>query len=220
MRLWAGVLDLLFPPKCPFCQKILEDSRSILCPACKSSLPWLTGRAAERKVDFSDGCFSPLAYRDRVPEAVHRYKFSGVQAYGIPFGGLLARCIQENLDERIDALTWAPLSRHRLRERGFDQAELLARAAGKELNRPVFPTLCKEKNTQPQSELEESSARRANALGAYALLPGADVRGKRLLLVDDVVTSGATLSECARVLRQSGAEKVWCAAVAQARTNG
>lgn len=220
MRLWTGVLDLLFPTKCPFCQRILEDQRSVVCPDCKAGLPWLTGRAAERKVDFSDGCFSPLAYRDRVPEAIHRYKFSRVQAYGVPFGVLLARCVRENLDELPDALTWAPLSRRRLRERGFDQAELLARAAGNELNLPVFPTLRKEKHTRPQSEMEEASVRRANALGAYTLLLGTDVQGKRLLLVDDVVTSGATLGECARVLRQSGADKVWCAALAQARTNG
>ncbi|MGE4276641.1 MAG: ComF family protein [Lawsonibacter sp.] len=218
MKLWTGMLDLLFPPRCPFCQKILEDPRSLLCPDCRSGLPWLTGRAAERKVDFSDGCFSPLAYRDGVPEAIRRYKFSRVQAYGLPFGVLLAHCIQENLDELPDGVTWAPLSRHRLRERGFDQAELLARVAGRELSLPVFPTLCKAMDTRPQSELEEASARRANALGAYDILPGTDVRGKRLLLVDDVVTSGATLSECARVLRQSGASKVWCAALAQART--
>lgn len=220
MRLWTGVLDLLFPTKCPFCQKILEDPRSVLCPNCKDGLPWLSGRAAERKVDFSDGCFSPLAYRDGVPEAVHRYKFSRVQAYGVPFGVLLAQCIRENLDVLPDALTWAPLSQRRLRERGFDQAEMLARVAGKELNLPTFPTLCKQIHTQPQSELEQASARRANALGAYGLLPGIDVQGKRFLLVDDVVTSGATLSECARVLRQSGAEKVWCATLAQARADG
>ncbi|MEM5770133.1 MAG: ComF family protein [Bacillota bacterium] len=219
MKLWTGVLDLLFPPKCPFCQKILEDPARLLCPSCQSSLPWLSGGAAERKVDFSDGCFSPLAYRDVVPEAIHRYKFSRIQAYGVPFGALLAQCVRENLDELPDGLTWAPLSRSRLRERGFDQAELLARAAGKALSVPVFPTLCKAKHTKPQSELGEAGERRANALGAYTLLPGTDVQGKRLVLVDDVVTSGATLSECARVLRQSGAARVWCAALAQARTN-
>lgn len=68
MKVGEKVLDLLFPPKCPFCQRILEDPRAPLCPVCRPRLPWLTGEAGERKVDFADGCFSPLAYRDGVPE--------------------------------------------------------------------------------------------------------------------------------------------------------
>lgn len=217
MSLWTGAMDLLFPLKCPFCQKILVDFSVPLCPDCQSTLPWLTGGAAKRSVDFSEGCFSPLAYRDQVPEAIQRYKFSRVRAYAKPFGTLLAQCIKDNLEQAPDGLTWAPLSQQRLRQRGFDQAELLARAAGKEMSLPVVSTLCKVKHTKPQSELKQGSDRRANAQGAYVLLLGADVFGKRLLLIDDVVTSGATLSECARVLLQSGAAAVWCATLAQAR---
>ena len=75
----------------------------------------------------------------------------------------------------------------------------------------------KTRNTRPQSELEEGSARRANARGAYALLPGTGLAGKRVVLVDDVVTSGATLSECAALLRQAGAEEIFCLTLARAR---
>ena len=74
MSVREKVLDLVFPPKCPFCQKILEDPRAPVCPVCQPELPWLEGKAAERRVDFADNCFSPLAYRDAVPGAVHRYK--------------------------------------------------------------------------------------------------------------------------------------------------
>jgi len=217
MNLWSWMLDLLFPPKCPFCQKILEDPRAPLCPNCQPKLPWLEGKQAERKVDFTDGCFSPLAYRGTVPEAIRRYKFARVRSYSQPFGLLLAQCIQDHRKEEADSVTWAPLSRKRLRERGFDQAELLAREVGKQLGLPVFPALKKVRHTEPQSGRKDEAARRANALNAYALLPGAEVEGKRLILVDDVVTSGATLSECARVLRQAGAKRVCCAALAQAR---
>lgn len=217
MTLWTGVLDLLFPPKCPFCRAILAQPEALLCPDCQKELPWLLGREAERAVDFADGCFSPLAYRGRVPEAIQRYKFSGVRCYQHAFGTLLAQCVQDHLEDPLDYLTWAPLSRRRLRERGFDQSELLARVAGERLCVPILPTLKKTRHTHPQSELGEESARRANALGAYELLPGVNLEGKKLLLVDDVVTSGATLRECARLLRQAGAQRVWCAAVAQAR---
>ena len=211
------VLDLVFPPKCPFCQKILEDPRAPLCRECRSELPWLEGGAAERRVDFADGCFSPLAYRGAVPGAVHRYKFSRVRALGRPFAALMARCLEDHLSRPAQLICWAPLSKKRLRERGFDQAELLAREVGRLLAVPVQPVLQKTQNTSPQSELEEESARRANARGVYRLLPGADLRGKRVVLVDDVVTSGSTLGECAALLRQQGAEEIWCLTLAQAR---
>lgn len=212
----TALLDLLFPPKCPFCQKILDDPRAPVCPACQPALPWLSGQGAERKVEFADGCFSPLAYRDQVREAVQRYKFTPVPAYGAPFGLLMAQCLTDHLSQAPDLLTWAPLSSRRLRERGFDQARLLARRAGQRLNVPLVPTLKKVRHTRPQSSLEGESARRANALGAYALLPQIDLAGKRVVLVDDVVTSGSTLSECARLLRQIGAAQVFCLTLAQA----
>lgn len=217
MRLWTAALDLLCPPKCPFCLKILDRPRDPVCPACRDTLPWLPGARGERGVDFADGCFSPLAYREAVPQAVHRYKFGGVRAYAVPFGALMARCLEEHLPQAPDAVTWAPLSRRRLRERGYDQAGLLAAAVGRELSLSVLPTLEKARHTAPQSELGDASARRANALGAYRLAPGPDLAGMRLLLVDDVVTSGATLSECCRLLRAGGARQVWCLTLAQAR---
>lgn len=219
MTLWGKALDLLFPPRCPFCQEILEQPRDVLCPACQPKLPWLTGRAAERKVDFSAGCLSPLRYRESVRDAIHRYKFSGKRGYGQPFGILMAQCAQDHWSEVPELVTWVPLSAKRLRKRGYDQSEQLARKVGEVLNLPVQPTLVKVRHTDPQSHLEEESARRANALGAYSLYPDGDVAGKRLLLVDDVVTSGATLSECARVLLGGGAKEIYCLTLAQAKSD-
>ena len=216
MNLSEAILDLLFPPKCPFCRDILADPRAPLCPGCQPKLPWMEGNRAEGKVDFADGCFSPLAYRGAVPDGVHRYKFGRNRACGAPFATLMAQCVRDHLKEDVDAITWAPLSRARLRERGFDQAQLLARCLGEELKRPLLPTLEKSRHTTPQSDLKSEGARRANALGAYVLLPGCDVKGKCLLLVDDVVTSGATLSECCRILKQAGAKRVWCVTLASA----
>lgn len=213
-KIW--ILDLLFPPKCPFCGKILREPRAPLCAVCQRELPWLTGALAERKVDFVKVCLSPLAYRGTVPEAVRRYKFRGVRAYAVPFGLLMAQCVRDHGLEEIDGVTWAPLSRKRLRKRGYDQAELLAAQVAGHLGLPLLSTLQKVRHTQPQSGLDQDAARRANALGAYQLKEGLALEGKRLLLVDDVVTSGATLGECARLLCQAGAE-VYCLTLAQAR---
>lgn len=217
MRVREKVLDLLFPPKCPFCQKILDNPRAPVCPDCRPRLPWLEGKAGERSIDFADGCFSPLAYRDAVPGAVRRYKFSRVQALGKPLAALMARCLSDRLPQGADLICWAPLSARRLRKRGFDQAELLAREVGRRLSIPAEPALKKTRDTGPQSELEEESARRANARGVYALAPGIDLVGKRVVLVDDVVTSGSTLSECAALLRRAGAAQVYCLTLARAR---
>lgn len=214
MNLLTWALDLLFPPKCPFCRSILADPRAPLCGGCQSRLPWLEGKHAESKVDFADGCISPLTYRGTVPESVRRFKFGGGRACGAAFGVLMAQCVRDHCPEGADLITWAPVSSRRRRERGYDQAELLARRMGEELGLPVMPLLCKVRHTEPQSELKSDSARRANALGAYALLPESRVEGKRILLVDDVVTSGATLSECCRMLRQAGAEYVCCVTLA------
>ena len=217
MSLGIAILDLIFPPKCPYCRRVLEDPRAPLCHSCQVKLPWLSGRGAERRVDFTQGCFSPLAYRGKVPDAVRRYTFQPVRAYARPFGELMAQCLRDHLPEGADLVTWCPLSRKRLRERGFDQAELLAKIVGERCEIPVERTLKKVRHTGPQSELEEESARRANARGAYVLMPKQDLAGKRVVLVDDVVTSGATMSECAGLLRMAGAEKVYGLTLAQAR---
>ena len=216
MNFREAALDLVFPARCPFCRGILEQPREPLCAACQPVLPWLTGKSGESRVDFADGCCSPLSYRGKVPEAIHRYKFGRNRACGAPFGLLLAQCVQDHLTEQGDLVTWVPLSRQRLRERGFDQAALLARHMARHLGLSACPTLKKQRDTDPQSDLHSDSARRANALGAYVLLPEAQVEGRRILLVDDVVTSGATLSECCRILKQAGAGSVHCVTLAQA----
>ncbi len=219
MSLQEKVLDLLFPPKCPYCEKVLDAPRAPACPGCQARLPWLEGKAGERTIDFASGCYSPLSYGALTRDAIHRYKFSRVRALGKPFAVLMAQCLSERLPGGADYITWAPLSRRRLRERGFNQAELLGREVGRLLAIPAGPALEKVRDTRPQSELDEESARRANARGAYAVLPGTDLTARRVVLVDDVVTSGATLSECAALLRQAGAERVFCLTLARARGN-
>ena len=110
-----------------------------------------------------------------------------------------------------------PLSDKRLRERGYDQAFLLASAAALELGDVAVETLRKGRNTQAQSGLDDDAARRANVLGAYTIVDSELVEGKRVLLIDDVITTGSTISECARVLRSAGAADVVCATLARAR---
>jgi len=207
------VLNLLFPPKCPFCGCLLEKGQ-LLCPDCQRSLPWLSGGAGERRVELTAGCWSALRYEGTVRKAVHDYKFHGRRAKGRPFGTLLAQTVADNRLE-FDLVSWPSLSKKRLRERGYDQARLLAREVALAAGRPLVRTL--DKADRPaQSGLDGVEARRANLLGAYSPYQPEGFRGKTVLLVDDVVTTGATLSECAKTLRVAGAKEVLCVTLARA----
>lgn len=211
------VLDLLFPPKCVFCGKVLDTGEDGLCARCQRELPWLTDGEAELTGEFFSLCAAPLRYQDKVRDSVRRYKFKGRRGYHKLYGRLVAQCVHDHLAGRYDLITWVPLSPQRKKERGYDQAFLLASAAALELGEVAVETLRKERNTDPQSGLTEDAQRRANVLGAYTPVDPDLVAGKRVLLIDDVVTTGSTLSECARMLRTMGAEDVVCAALARAR---
>ena len=216
MNLLTAALDLLFPPKCPFCRRVLDEPRAPLCPGCQPRLPWLEKKESFRKVEHTAGCWSPLVYKDMVRACIHRYKFTPVPALGQPLGLLAAQCALDHPEIAPDVVTWTPLSRKSLKKRGFDQAQLLAREVGRGLGVPVEPLLEKTRETRQQSLLESPSERKANTLGAYRLREGMDVTGKKILLVDDVVTSGSTLSACAGEMKRKGAAEVWCVTLAQA----
>jgi len=214
MGLLDPVLDLLFPPKCPFCGRILEKGE-LLCARCQEELPWATGTAGEKRVELTKGCVSPLRYTGRVPDGVRAFKFEGRSARGEAFGVLIAQCVRDR-GLSADLVSWPALSPGRLRQRGYDQGELLATVVGRELGLPVLRTVDK-LDIPAQSGLEEESARRANVLGAYSAHGPEAFRGKTILLIDDVVTTGSTLAECAKVLRLAGASEVVCATLARAR---
>lgn len=216
MSLRERLLDLLYPPKCPFCGKVLDSGEPGLCASCQKDLPW-TAEGEGQAPEFCDECLSPLWYRENVPDGVRRYKFGGGQNHARLFGTLMAQCLSDRLHEPADVITYAPLSAERLRERGYDQARLLAERVGALTGIPVEPLLEKTRNTGAQSHLEEASARRANVQGAYRVKPGAEVKGRRIVLVDDVVTTGSTLSECAVCLKAAGAASVTALTLARAR---
>lgn len=206
MNIRKCLLDLIYPPKCPFCGRVLNPGEEGLCSSCQKTLPWVVKPG--KTVDFCDACLSPLWYRDKVRRAVHCYKFRFGQSHSRFFGTVMAQCLGDQWAEPVDAIVWVPLSRKHRRKRGYDQAELLARRVGELTGIPVVQGLAKVRETATQSRIVEDAARRANVLGAYAAAPETDLKGKRLVLVDDVCTSGATLSECAACLRMAGAESV------------
>ena len=210
------LLDLLYPPKCPFCGRVLERGEEGWCASCQQDLPW-TEPGGGKAVEGCAACLSPLWYRDGAREGMHRYKFGGGRSHARLFGELMAQCLRDRWDGPVDLITWAPLHPKRKKERGYDQAELLAQRVGGLTGLPVESTLEKHRATAVQSQTEGDEARKANVRGAYRALPGLDLTGKRVVLVDDVATSGATLAECAAALRAAGADCVVGLTFARAR---
>lgn len=215
MNLLNAILNLIYPPKCPFCGRVLERGEEGMCTRCQRTLPWTDG--ANPCVDFCDISLSPLKYQGGVREAVHRYKFNYGRVHSRLFGTLMAQCLHDRWSDPVDAVVWVPLSRKHRRRRGYDQAELLARRVGELSGIPVVEGLEKIRETATQSGIEKPSERRANVLGAYQVKPEVDLSGKRVVLVDDVVTSGATLAECASCLRMAGVESVAALTFARAK---
>ena len=208
--------ELLFPRKCPFCGKLLKENEADLCGECRKVLPW-TGRDCRSHGSFFSVCVSPLQYDGRAREALLRFKFSGKRSYARCFGKLMADCLRDDPPGQFDVISYVPLSFLRFRKRGYSQTRLLAKELSRELHIPCVRLLRKKRNTPAQSHLQGEAARKANVSGAFQMRKRAEVEGKTILLVDDVLTTGATLAECSRVLLTAGAEKVLCATLCKAQ---
>ena len=214
MKLLAWLLDLLYPPKCVICGKLLEKQGPV-CPRCLDSLPEYDGAAPQ--VRFTEAGAVSFYYEGALRESFLRFKFGGAAHYAAVYGAWMAHTIEDKLAGRFDTLTWAPVSRRRRRSRGYDQSELLCRETARELGMQPLLTLEKCTDNRAQSSLTGAVERFENAKGAYRAVQPERFAGKRVLLIDDIVTTGATMSECARVLRKAGAAEVVCAALATPR---
>lgn len=208
-----ALLNLLFPPKCPFCGKIQETTG--ICPNCEKDLPWIPGAEALREGPGGLRCAGAVWYEKTVRDALLRLKFQGASEIAEPLGELIARCAAEQFGGEFDTVTWVPVSKKRLRKRGYDQSELLACSACRFWDIQPVHLLEKKVDNPAQSGIRDDAARRANVLGVYEAV--GDVAGKRILLIDDICTTGATLIECTRMLEDAGAEQVVCVAVALTR---
>ena len=205
------LLEWLFPRKCILCRELLSKDETDLCRACRVDMPEYP--YGKKKVPHVSDLTALWMYEGHVRKSLHRYKFGRARHYAAPYGRLLAMRVRRDLPD-FDLITWVPVSRKRLRKRGYDQVELLAKAAAPELGVPAEKLLDKFRDNQANSSLKTPAERRANVLGVYRPVEPERFRGKRVLLLDDILTTGATASECARVLLTAGAEEVLFAAVA------
>lgn len=211
----SRLLDLLYPPRCVLCRKLLRGNERDFCTPCRLELPVFDG-----ELDLHpelEGAAVALKYEGTVREALLRFKFQGRSFYAGSFAPLLAAAASTLPPDHFDAVTWIPVSRRRKRKRGYDQSRLLARRAASILDRPLEDCLEKCRDNLPQSSLGPADERLENVKGVYRLKKGTSCAGKRYLLLDDILTTGATAREAARTLLSAGAPAVYFAALATGR---
>ncbi len=184
----------IMPPVCPLCGR--PQSSGVLCPGC-------VGWQAE-----IDGIRSPFRFEGVIQQAIYHLKYRNLRAIATVLAGFLFNYLKSN-PVPGDVLAPAPLHKSRIRERGYNQSGLLVRKLGKLYGLPVIEnSLVRHEKSPPQARSANVSERKQNVSGVFSVR---DERlcGKKVIVVDDVSTSGATLDACAAVLKESGAESVW-----------
>lgn len=236
--LLSSLLDLLFPPLCHVCKRFIPRGRKIhLCPDCSAGFtpigpplcticgtPFLTEGGIDHPCASClshpppyDAARAAFLFHGPARELIHRFKYNRHIQLRRPLGLLLAERLTPDVARwGADLLLPVPLHRRRLTQRGFNQAALLVELLAKEWHIPLSRhNLRRIRWTEPQVNLP-AHERPGNVRGAFALARPAEVVGRRIVLVDDVFTTGSTLAECGRVLKRAGATAVYAVTVAKA----
>jgi ComF family protein len=232
----CGLLDLILPDDCrvcgdpldefsriPVCGRCLKEPQPLLaeyfCASCRT--PFVNrfpldenGRCMLCRLGLQgfDAVYSYGSYEGTLRKLIHLFKYDGVRPLARPFGQSLALALPR--EQIFDAVVPMPLHWWKRWQRGFNQADLLAREISRRWDVPVRRIVTRKRATTPQAGLTNSQ-RRLNVSGAFRVKRGVRLKGMRLLLVDDVLTTGATASACARALKRAGAAHVSLLALAR-----
>ena len=223
--------DIFFPPICVACRCSIDGG--VLCAACRKSIrsfdTLFCGVCAARLPERKKVCHKDAQFMfgaagryddDALRALIHALKFQGIAAAAEPLAEILAAYTEQlGIDLHGFIAIPVPLSEKRARARGFNQSALIARPFARALGLPIEEhLLLRTQHRKPQSETEDIFERRENIRGCFALTETdeCEVRGKKIILIDDVTTSGTTFAEAARVLRSGGAKKILALAVAKA----
>lgn len=234
--LFDKFLDLLFPPQCIICGKLLDKhTDNFLCGKCDTNYKFkiiccskcsgvmtesarpvcYTCKAAKR---YFDGAVAASRYTEALRKAIHRFKFRHEQYMANTLSGFIEYAFTKSgaKPDSFDMIVCAPPDKVRYYKRGFDHVELLGKFVSEKLGIPVLSkAVIKIKNNRPQHTLN-ARQRAENVRGVYKVALSDDVKGKNILLVDDVFTTGATANEISRMLKRAGAKYVLVATCAKA----
>lgn len=208
------ILSIFFPHKCPYCDKILKYDMTE-CLVCRAEFPKVP---RIEPLPTGEICVAPFTYNGVIRKAISEYKFKGKRFNSHSLAGAVASTIKNVYykDMSFEVITCVPMSKERKKDRGFNQAELIARYAAEILDKPFEELLYRDDGAAVQHEMTYEQ-RISNADDTFHIKDPEKVKGKKLLLIDDVMTTGTTLSKCSALLKESGAERVFCASVAIAK---
>ena len=212
-KIYRHIVSFFFPEYCPYCSALIEPD-DIACPECGKSI---LGQAVTiRRGVRGSRCISPFAYEGRVRKAIINFKFHDMPQHARPLAAALSQTLTEEypMDE-IDIITYVPMHKKDRSKREYNQSELLAKELSDAFSIPCTETLLKVRHTKKQHRLKFSE-RKKNLSGAFALKDKELIKGKTVLLIDDVITSGNTLAYCVKKLYSAKPYQVYCATVASA----
>ncbi len=222
-KLFDRIINMIYPLKCIFCGKVLSyDAALHICSTCYCGLPFdkkeLQATTQEDGYHYCDGAISVFEYTGVVKESLIRFKFYNEPSYYKTYAGLIAEKLKKIADIRqYDMVMSVPLHKHKKFSRGYNQAHLISKELGRELKLPERSGLIRRcRYTEAQSLLDKEK-RRQNVKGAFTITSPERIAGKSILLVDDILTTGSTLEECGRVLKNAGAVKITAVVVATGR---
>ena len=227
-KIFSSALDLLFPLPCAGCGR----EGKVICEECLPDLPRLTSpycavcatpgnlspcHWCQENPSNIDGIWAPFLMEGMIKQAIHSFKYRGVRAAAPDLGRLLAGYLAEH-PVPGDVLMPVPLHSRRLRYRGYNQSALLARELAKHTGHAIeLEALARFKDALPQVDAGSPSQRRSNVEGSFRCT--GKVSGRKVILVDDVATTGSTISSCAATLKASGAASVWGLVLARENRN-
>lgn len=213
---------MIFLKKCIFCNRIIENENKILiCADCYSELEFLPIKIYKRKDVLVEGLICVLKYNALLKKAIVNFKyFNKPNAYK-GFGSLMSKNIMlTGVDKEIDYIIPVPLHKKRYKERGYNQSYLLSKQIAKDINVSVNTNiLFRIKNTPKQSKLNREK-RLKNLDNAFMVKNKEALLNKNILLIDDVFTTGSTINECSRILKESGSKKVFVAIITAGNISG
>jgi competence protein ComFC len=203
---WNSLVTLP-DPFCPYCKSFMEheDAECVFCNSTK--------KLSEDRIFLKVRSLG--RFDDYYKELIHQFKYGKKIPLGKRLGGRLGKTINDDSHfSKSDYLIPVPLHKSRCRERGFNQSEIVADQISKITGIPILKNVLKrKKNTKDQTNLSREE-REENVRGAFVVTYSEMIKGKNIILVDDVITTGATLTECARILNQSGAQQILATTIA------
>ncbi len=220
------MLTALFPRRCRICGEVVEFDRDVcdncidlpeilppLCLKCGHTKSDCICKKHKRNIEYK-AVIAPFYYEGRIQQGILNFKMHSMPFLADGYGILIADTVKKYyLHIEFDCITYIPMRRNDERNREFNQAKLLAEVVSRECDIPFADLLVKSVKTKKQ-KMQSANERFVNMYGAFDIVKNADVTGKTILLIDDVKTTGATLSSAALVLKAHGAKAVYCAAIA------